>query len=179
MTATGALIFCQDASALSFAPPATYPAGGLDPGGATLADFNRDGKLDVVQANANLRSSKAAVLLGVGDGALGEPTKVTVNLQPISTAVADLNHDGKLDFVTANAISASVSVVLGNGDGTFKTAVNYQTSGQAAGLAIGDFNNDGHADIAVSNPSDTTTSQPGVRVLLGAGNGAFGAAVGY
>jgi hypothetical protein len=39
--------------------------------------------------------------------------------KPVFVALADVNHDGRLDLVTANATSNTVSVLLGNGDGSF------------------------------------------------------------
>ena len=55
-------------------------------------------------------------------------------------AVADVNGDGKLDFMVATVRSGSgcaeqrrhVSVLLGNGDGTFQTAITYGSGGQGA-----------------------------------------------
>ena len=37
----------------------------------------------------------------------------------------DLNGDGKLDLVVAEADSSTIGVLLGNGDGTFQTEARY------------------------------------------------------
>src|SRR5712671_5650532 len=50
----------------------------------------------------------------------------------------------------------------------------YATGVAPVSLATADFNGDGHRDLAVSNQGDTTTSGT-VSILLGAGDGTFGA----
>src|SRR5207245_8599715 len=47
-------------------------------------------------------------------------SSVRAGSNPTSASVGDLNGDGKLDLVVANAGSKNVSVLLGNGDGSFK-----------------------------------------------------------
>jgi hypothetical protein len=42
-------------------------------------------------------------------------TRILVGRGPTSVAVADLNHDGLPDLVTANFFSNDVSVLLGRG----------------------------------------------------------------
>src|ERR1019366_8790300 len=75
-------------------------------------------------------------------------------INPNSIAVGDLNGDGKLDAVVANACNGTsgaycnslrgeVGVLLGNGDGTFKPAVIYDSGGTTAGaLILADVNGD-------------------------------------
>ena len=87
-------------------------------------------------------------------------------------AVADLNHDGKLDVVVANQ-DGGVGVLLGNGDGTLRPVVTYDTTLSASSLAVADFNGDGKLDIALAS---TTV---GFDLLLGNGDGTFGSPVHY
>ncbi|MBA3882815.1 MAG: VCBS repeat-containing protein [Chthoniobacterales bacterium] len=86
--AAGTTIFSHDAVAQSFSPPVDYPSGGLEPGGGSVADFNEDGHLDVL--NGSFKTDKVSVLLGTGDGGFGAPNKITVGFGTVSTAVADL-----------------------------------------------------------------------------------------
>src|SRR5207245_7386402 len=81
---------------------------------------------------------------------------------------ADLNGDGKLDIVTANAGSNNVSVFLGNGDGTFGAPIKFAAGASPSALAIGDVNGDGKPDLAVADAGSDSVS-----ILLGTGTAAF------
>ena len=88
--------------------------------GAQLADLNGDSKPDLVVDEYNGMES----YLGKGDGTFGSiATAVligdggTTNLWHM--AIADFNHDQKLDFASQDAGSSNVEIALGNGDGTF------------------------------------------------------------
>jgi len=81
--------------------------------------------------------------------------------------------DGFLDLVTASFNSDDVSVLLGAGDGTFGAVATF-----AAGIgvtpysvAIDDLDGDGFLDLVTAN-----FFSDDVSVLLGAGDGTFGAA---
>ncbi|HYI79502.1 MAG TPA: VCBS repeat-containing protein [Thermoleophilaceae bacterium] len=102
-------------------PPLGAHPSGLP--GATLSlaagDFNGDGATDAVAGGAG---GRFAVLLGSGDGGLapapGSPFSAWVAAgDPIrDVAAADMNRDGQLDVVTANA-NGSVSVLLNDETG--------------------------------------------------------------
>ena len=86
-------------------------------------------------------------------------------------ALADVNHDGFVDILTANANNGA-SVLLGNGDGTFQPARTFLPTGNFNLIVSGDFDGDGNLDFAVTNYSTSTT----VSVMLGNGDGTFHAA---
>ncbi len=101
---------------------------------------------------------------------------------PAGIASADFNNDGFQDLVTANQTPNTASILLGNGDGTFQTNVDYPTGMAPDAVAVGDFNGDGNMDIAVANScgNDATCKSPGtVSILLGNGDGTFGAKTDY
>jgi len=114
-----------------------------------LADVNGDGKLDMVTGTYDVGVEvpwETDVLLGNGDGTFG--TARTVGYGGLTVAVADFNHDGKLDIVSVGDFSTSTdSVELGNGDGTFQAPLNVGLHGGYA--AVGDFNHDGYPDLAI------------------------------
>ena len=60
-----------------------------------------------------------------------------VGSQPSAIAVVDMNGDGVLDVVTANATTADVSVLLGNGDGTLRAAGRFPAGGSRLPAAGG------------------------------------------
>ncbi len=86
---------------------------------------------------------------------------------------ADLNNDGREDFVYFNVNTAGFEVALSNPDGTYAAPVSYKPldSGQATSVGIGDFNNDGQADIVVF--STTNTGPNNLYLYLNDGKGHF------
>jgi len=160
---------------------------GTGPITVAAGDFNGDGKLDLVIANAVAGS--VSILLGEGDGGFQSGASYTLgqgsSTQGFNVAVGDFNGDGKLDFVVANHSGNNVSVFLGNGDGTFQAGVNYEVGINPTSVAVADFNRDGKLDLAVSNqscpggsggpPCPTGT----ISILLGNGDGTFAAHVDY
>jgi hypothetical protein len=161
----------------TFRAAVNYGAG-LEPGAIAVGDFNGDGKLDVVVAN--YAGGDISVLLGNGDGTFKPAVTYSTGSGslPLSLAVGDFNHDGKLDVVVGKfscySPCGTISVFLGNGDGTFPPAVNYNGGGEPISIAAGDFNGDGRLDLAVA---DISSGQ--VLVLKGNGDGTFQGPVSY
>jgi autotransporter-associated beta strand protein len=123
-----------------------------------LADFNQDGKVDIVAAGAN-----ASVLFGNGNGTFQAPLVVSGVFAGL-VELADINADGFVDIVTTN--NGAIAVVLSNGNGTFRPEID--TTANLADLTVADFNADGKLDIAYINGVPRS-----VVILLGNGNGTF------
>jgi FG-GAP-like repeat/FG-GAP repeat len=80
--------------------------------GTGIADFNRDGNLDLVVANS--ASNTVSVLLGDGKGHFADKAEFPVGTNPRKLAVGDLNRDGRADIVTPNTGSNNVSILINN-----------------------------------------------------------------
>jgi len=109
-----------------------------------VADFNRDGNMDLAVADRLGRN--ISILLGNGDGTFRPPMAFPVNAQPNDVVVGDFNHDGNPDVAVCD--SPYVSVLLGNGDGTLRTPIDVTPSIPPLAIGVGDFNRDGKLDVA-------------------------------
>jgi FG-GAP-like repeat len=150
---------------------------------------NGDGKPDLLVAirvgPVGNYEGAVGVLLGNGDGTFQQVADYdSGGGSAWWIALGDVNNDGKLDAVVANADSNSVGVLLGNGDGTFQLGVSYGSGGNVPrSVAIEDVNGDGNPDLLVTNycegSSFPCSGKGAVGVLLGNGDGTFRPVVTY
>jgi hypothetical protein len=142
-----------------------------------VADFNHDGKLDVLMRDG---TGNAVVLArGNGDGTFwrgdGAPVGTTMN----SAVVGDVNGDGKLDVVAMRSdtqygscddygcydpvSTRSAWVLLGYGDGSFAVPAVSELGtlpGESffSGAVLADFDGDGAPDLAASDSDQGTVA---------------------
>jgi hypothetical protein len=131
-------------------------------------DFNGDGYSDFAVLDGN----EVDIYLNKRDGTYSGPTTFKVGSNPVFIMAHDLNHDGKIDLVTANNGGNNVSVLLGKGNGTFAAAREFAAGNKPNVVAYGDFNRDGKLDLAVGDSSK-------VSILQGRGDGTFMAPASY
>lgn len=129
--------------------------------GFVTADFNGDGKLDIVVTGGQ----SAKIFLGNGDGTFAGGGDLNARGFGL-LSVGDFNGDGKLDLALPDG--ADMSILLGNGDGTFQSPADYSAAYGGFASAVADVNGDGKLDIITN----------GVSVLLGNGDGTFTSAGG-
>jgi regulation of enolase protein 1 (concanavalin A-like superfamily) len=154
-----------------------------------VADLNKDGRLDLVTANAD--TGTISIFLNNG-GHLFAPSDLHSPHNTNDVTVADLDHDGSLDLLVAagNPDTDSslgdgfVLVFHGKGDGTFAAPVEYPVLRGPMQIVVGDFNRDGVLDVVTGNRSTIVRDDCGaefktwdsVSVLTGQANGTFTAA---
>lgn len=121
-------------------------------------DFDQDGILDLSLITAvGSSKSEAVILRGVGDGTFTLRQEIPLTPTALYTsAVMDVNGDGRLDIVIV--ANTAVAVLEGLGDGTFADPV-YFTGAAGVNMTHGDYNKDGRPDLAVFSGGVSTTLQ--------------------
>jgi FG-GAP-like repeat len=123
------------------------------------ADFNRDGKTDLV---AGPRVGYLVVRLGNGDGTFGAEGRIPIFAKPLG--VGDFNRDGRIDILATGTESPSVAeglwVIPGQGNGTFRAPILVDRLVSTFGL-VADLNRDGKRDIVVGEEAQSLHIYPG------------------
>jgi hypothetical protein len=137
-----------------------------------VADFNADGKPDVVVTNVQGN----AVSIALGDGA-GNFTNLKTfssgGASPAHAVAADFDGDGKLDLAVANRSDPgnNVAILAGDGAGNFGAPTVFAAGAAPSFLASGDFNADHKIDLAVV----VNGGAQNIAILIGNGAGGFAA----
>jgi FG-GAP-like repeat len=146
--------------------------------GLAVADFNGDGRADLVTVNSD-NDNDVAVVLGNGRGgftpAPGSP--FAVGRSPYPLAIGDLDADGSMDIVATSTglgprgaapYNDGLTALWGDGRGGFRRSQIPVKTGRTWFVAIGDVNQDRKPDLVTTHTEDRRLS-----VLLGDGRGRF------
>jgi len=153
------------ASTATFAAPVSFNVG-TSPQHVALADLNRDGRLDIITANASsntLSMLANSTAIGSTVASFAAAQSFSTGTQPTFITTADLNRDGVVDVIVANALSNTVSVFLNTtaaGATTFgfATRADIATGTTPTSVAAGDMNQDGIVDLIVANKDEGSVS---------------------
>ena len=154
-----ALAFCLHINAqVCFSPLIALPNPITNSAGSIIAnaDFNNDGKQDLVVTGGSTYPKVLNIALGLGNGSFNVSYFTTTDYSNL-ISVADFNNDNNADIAASD--NSRISVYLGDGTGNFGTAISYTIANPSITSIInGDFNNDGKIDLAVANSSANNIS---------------------
>ncbi len=130
--------------------PRSYLTGN-GPVSTAAADFDEDGRQDLVVATAN--DAGLRILRNVNDDFTSMTPILGLSPAPRGVAVADMNVDGDMDVVLAQGQlgSGKVQVYLGNGMGGLAPGASQPAGDNTSAVVIGDFNGDGAPDVAATS----------------------------
>lgn len=159
---------------ISFAPKVDFTSAS-GPYYLSIADFDMDGKVDIV--SGNYISPTLSLFLNTSvPGTISFLPKVDISAPTVHfMAVNDIDGDGLLDVITANGGGNSLSVfrnISTIGSITFAPRVNFTTGNDPRSVSISDLNGDGKPDMVSMNYSSSTmtmlknTSVPGTVTML-------------
>jgi hypothetical protein len=151
------------------------------PHGLAAADFNGDGKLDLVVESWQI--DRVELLFGDGKGRFASPgPQFPTGRMPYQRVrSADMNGDRRADVITTNTNGSSVTVLLGSRSGLEPAPGSpFSVAPSPFVAASGDVNGDGRRDLAVGHFSGQLTNRgrDAVTILLGDGNGGLAVAPG-
>lgn len=135
----------------------------------TVADLDRDGKMDVLVLgySADMMTTPLHWFAGRGGGQLAPPVSQNLPGELNRIAIADLDHDGSLDLLTESHRTGIVTRFQRMSDATYKRVQDFTVGKYIDGpLHVADLDNDGWIDAV-------TLSAGGVAILLNDGHGGF------
>ncbi|MGD8894905.1 MAG: FG-GAP-like repeat-containing protein [Acidobacteriota bacterium] len=156
----------QECAVPNFDAPIATPVG-EDPRGIAVADFDRDGWLDVVTADS--LSNTVTVLWGVSSGGFDPaPTVVGTGGGPEAVAVGDFDGNGTTDIVVALQTDQDILPIFKDVAGrTFTPGNILDVDNTPTAVAAGDFDQNGTLDVVVAGLSGD------VQFCMNDGTGVF------
>lgn len=136
------------------------------PTGIEAADFNHDGRPDIVVSGRN--SAAVAIHASLPDSAFGPWERIPAGHGPHGLAAADFNLDQMIDLAIPNLQSSSFSILLGRPSGTFDLPLSATISAGPWAADAADFDGDGFPDLAIAQLSGKR-----VTLMKGLGDGTF------
>lgn len=130
-----------------FRSPAREVVVGGGPFELAAADLNRDGRIDIAVANADLDA--VTILLNDATHSFSTVIHVPVAQNPRGLAIGDFNGDAIPDIIATKYMGTTLDVLFGAGDGTFPTRRSHAAPPYSQGVVAAHLDPDGWLDAAV------------------------------
>ena len=171
-------IFLQGPGGGFVLSPAPSDPAMVGPVAVALADFDGNGRTDIISANSG--SNNLTVFRQTTSGFLSAPTVLSDNIgAPTTVLVTDLNLDGRPDVVCGDggaSLNGCVTVFLQSEDGdfAFASSLRASTNGRPLSVHATDLNGDGNLDLVTAN-STVAPRDPGrISMFFQTSPGVFG-----
>jgi uncharacterized protein (TIGR03437 family) len=151
--------------------PAVSSASLSTEGHLAYADFNHDGKLDLLIPDR--LASAMEVMLGNGDGTFQPGKEYLAAAQPVSIGILPLG-DGNTALTTADNAADGLFLYFVNSDGTVQSPELQMIGSRLSAVAAADLNGDRQPDLVMT---DTDAGQ--IYVKLASGKTKFATAAAY
>jgi|SRR5665213_2485484 len=144
------------------------------PVSVVAADVNGDGKMDLICADYGPYGIDNRLSIFTNNGTGGfklEANLTTAGEGAACVVAADVNGDGKMDLICADAVGGPpyLSVLTNNGTGYFPNVATYPVPREPYVFIAADLNGDGKVDLISANTLDDT-----LTILTNNGTGIFG-----
>jgi hypothetical protein len=140
----------QDSFVTGFFSSTAVVGTGDGPAAVRIADFDRDGRQDLIVVLST--AGEVQVLRNNGAGGFTAAATGSTEAAPAALAVADVDGDARIDAVTTNV------VLLQDAAGGFQPARTFDPGPSRTDVSIADFNRDGALDLATVNFVDRSVT---------------------
>ena len=144
---------------------------------ATIADFNRDGWLDIVFPNRKSGFTDGSIVYyGSPSGFSKQRSVIIPTANTTRSQAADLNGDGWLELIFSNQIESgsqfTPNLIYWGGPEGFALQRRTELAGWGSyGICVADFNRDGYLDLAIPSYKGYRTRKTDSKVYWGSAEG--------
>jgi len=123
---------------------------------STVADFNRDGRLDLLVGSIAGNGGSLALIRGT-EGGFAAPQFLQPGMQVLASAVADLTGKGQLELILGGRGGWLRCAILADGTPDLAHATRVTGDFQVQHVSVADLNNDGLPEVVAAQYRDMTT----------------------
>ncbi len=155
----------------TFEPAIKYHITQGHPFSIVLADFDRDGDLDLASGLApppggSCTQCRVLIQPNDGTGFFESGTTYVVGGTAFHVTAGDVDGDGAPEVISSNASTSSVTIMFNDGGGGFERRETFDSRAGPRATTVADVNGDRRADVVVANSGSSS-----VFMLLNDGDG--------